>query len=267
MHAAATAVKWLQAYKLILLGDSAILDNQGNVISEFRSEAEVHKLIKAGVLTDGAALNALTAYALLKEMGPGRSVQPTTTESLPAELLTDGVGTILRMPFIIQSYSKPEHVGEETLIGMINDAFASRGKVLTPGYFGHDGIDKIYVDAEKTGGAVVKKMDDVAYMCKIFTHPDYRGNGLATQIMERINSDYENGFIWRTSISDENKETMGFYIHFVDKFFESDIQKLGKITDYAPIGDFMVFGVNMGKKSWDNLQSSVANLGKSMIKN
>ncbi|MBU1704738.1 MAG: hypothetical protein KJ922_05215, partial [Nanoarchaeota archaeon] len=188
--AAAELVKWLQAYKLIVLGNCPILDNTGQVISEFKSEAALNQMIKQGVINGGMALNAREAYAFLKAMGPGRTVQLTTPANLLKELVSDGAGTILRMPFIIQSYQSPEHFGTARLTDLINDAFASRGKRLSPGYFLDNGIIKLYVDAEKTGGAIVKQLEGVPYMCKLFTHPDFRGNGLASQIMERINADY-----------------------------------------------------------------------------
>lgn len=262
--AAAQLVKALQAYKLILLGNLPILDQWKNVISEIKSEAYLHQLIINGTISDGMALNAKQAYDLLREMGPGRSVQITTPANLLAELLTDGKGTILRQPFIIQSYSKPEHLGEDVLCKLINDAFASRGKKLADNYFTDDGIDKIYVDAEKTGGSVVKKLShDIGYMCKIFTHPDYRGNGLATELMERINSDYKNGFMWRTDAS--NNQSKGFYTHFVDKSGQNGLQKHGKFTGYEKIGKYLVFGVNMNKADWENLKGDIGNLPPTMI--
>ena len=270
--AAAALVKWLQAYKLIILGDKAILDTGGKTIPEIKSPDHLDDLLSKGVVGGGMALNAQEAYDLLRIMGPGRTVQITTPANLIAELLTDGAGTIIRMPFVIQSFFKPEHFsnnGRRDLTEMIDHSFTGRGQILVGNYWNGHPINqhpvvKIYADTEKTGGVVVRDLEGTAYICKLFTHPDYRGRGLATQIMERVVSDY-GGFMLRTKASPENKAEQEFYKKFIDKLKGNGLAKPGMVTDYQNAGNYLVVGVNIAPDKWDALKGKVASLPSTLI--
>ncbi len=274
--AAAALVKQLQAYKLILLGDKPILDANGELIKEIKSEAQLHKLLKEGTIKDGMAINAQEAYDLLKIMGPGRSVQITTPEDLIKELLSDGAGTMFRMPFIVQSYHKPEHVGKdgkELLTDKIDQAFADRGMALVPGYWdSHEinekaPIDRMYIDAPViTGGAVVRKLWDHAYMCKLFKEKGYRGSGLAKQLMDDIISD-QGCLFWRTGAEEGNVGNIEHYKAYVDNFKNSSLQKPGKVSTYEKVGEsYWVFAVNVYQYYWNLLKLQVSCLPQTLVK-
>ncbi len=267
--AAADLVKSLDAYKLILLGDTAIKDSKGDKISEIRSKVTLNKLIADNVIKDGMKLNALEAYQLLEQMGYGRSVQITTAENLVAELLTDGAGTIIRMPYIIQTYSRPEafskHHGIENITNLFNEGFVHRGEQLMENYWkGHSineshPINKIYVDAGKTSGAVMRDFYGIKIMCKLSTHPDIQGSGLGTQIMERIALDYPEGYMGRTKTEDNNS-SIQFYEKFLNSFKGNELHKAGMFTGAEKVKNYWIFGVNIDKDKFDQYKAKFANL-------
>ncbi|MBD3164494.1 hypothetical protein GF323_04790 [Candidatus Woesearchaeota archaeon] len=269
--AAAQVVKWLQAYKLMLLGDRAVEDNNGYTISEIKSEADLHQLITEGIIKDGMALNTQSAYELLKQIGPGRSVQITTPSDLLAELLTDGVGTIMRMPYIIQSYDQPEHLGENgklELTDIFNSAFLERGLALVTDYWeestlAEHPINRIYIEAQEwSGGMVVRQFDNMGYACKIATKPDYRGNGFATQAIERAVLDY-GGLIWRTGLN-ENNPSIDFYDKAIHKFKNNGIANPGMVTDSFEANGYKVYVINAQRDKVDVLVGTAAKLPNTM---
>ncbi len=202
-------VKYMQAKKLIVVGNMPVCDNDGNIIKSIYSELEFNKLVQQGVITGGMVNNGQDAYDLLKYLGPGHSVQLTSLKGdnegnikstgLLEEFLGDGSGTKICMPSVITTYPL-DVVDKSMLTDLINNIFSEQGKTLDEDYFGIVGSkdSSVYLDSLNQGGAISYPINDCEYLCKIFTHKDYEGLGIATSTIETVIGQ-KGKIAWRTS--------------------------------------------------------------------
>ena len=92
-----------------------------------------------------------------------------------------------------------------------------------------------------------------SYVDKLFTHPNYQGNGLAFQLLERISSDSD-GFMFRTS----DEGIKNFYEKVIEKFKKNGLKKEGRTSTVAKVGDYWVFGINMQADKYYGLLPLIA---------
>jgi acetylglutamate kinase len=203
-------VKYLGAKKLIMIGDKPILDQNNQIIKSIQSEAEFKSLVKHKIITGGMITNGEDAYDLLKYLGPGHSVQITALKSdtaghlkstgLLEEILGNGSGTKIILPHNISSYPL-EAIEIHELSEILNDIFSEKNEKLVPNYF--DMLKQknptIYLDPAKQGGAITYQINDFEYICKLFTHKDYEGLGIAKSTIDSIVMQ-KKAVVWRTSI-------------------------------------------------------------------
>ncbi|MFT4302954.1 MAG: hypothetical protein ACMXYG_00150 [Candidatus Woesearchaeota archaeon] len=251
-------VKFLQAKKLILLGDTPIYDSNGNIVKTVFSEIEFDKMVKNGIIKGGMITNGQEAYDLLNYLGPGHSVQITTlkysTEGIAStglleELIGDGSGTKLISPFVITSFPI-EAVDNVVLQKLVSEVFLEHGYYLVDNYFDiiKDKDITVYLDSLPQGGAITYPVDDFEYVCKLFTHKNYEGLGIATSILESIILQ-NNKVVWRSS----NESSIEKYKKMITHFD-------GKVINNGMYTIFMV-----GIDNVDSVYNSIISLPPTII--
>ncbi len=252
INAAASLVNYLDAQKLLVLIKGYVKDENYNRIPEL-TEIEARRMIREGIIDKGMALNIEEPLNMLT----GRTIQLIQTGEIPKELLTDdGIGTMIRMPFVIKSYSSFDHVDDmDMLKQLINKTYISVEKKVVDDYFSNIKPKMIYLDKDKTGGAIIRDLDGHPYACKIFKHPDFRGNGLASQIIEQAVNDF-GSLTGRADIN--NWETCKFYRNLIDGWDNTGKTPKGKITKAKEIGRYLIFGINVESDKWESIKQKVA---------
>ena len=267
-------VKILGSKKLIVVGDTPIHDKNDVVIRTINSELEFKKLIEDGTINGGAITNCREAFDLLKCIGYGSCVQITSlrdsagdsnfkSTGLLEELLGDGSGTQLIMPPLITSYPLVA-VDQKRLAALINGVFKkSLGKVLVDDYF--ESIKPkdptAYLDSQKKGGAIsyqIRLGDNqdcpkIEYLCKIFTHEDYEGMGIASSTINTILLQ-KGDTAWRASL--KNRDTINYYTKLVKRY--EDLGFAERNSEY------MVFGVGIPKELKDTAIKVIGEIQKTV---
>lgn len=266
---AAELVKYLNAKKMIILGDDPIKNREGGVIKAIYSELEAIKLIRNGTIKKAMIKNCKEAYELLNYLGPGHSVQITslkyTGEKLEStgileELLGNGSGTILLMPHIVTGY--PFHILDKAFLNFIeekiNTSFKDQKKFLVNTYFKK--ISKkdatLYLDPKHKGGAITYPIYGAEYMCKLFTDKDYEGLGLGTSIIEHIF--LQKGKVaWRTSV--KNKNAIKMYENIIAHYKRNDID-----TFITKKEKYKIFGIGVNEEDKENVIEFIYKLEKTL---
>jgi acetylglutamate kinase len=209
----AFVAKTLQSKKLILVGDMPVQNENGELIKIIGSELEFNRFVHDGTIQKGMKKNLEEAFEFL-HLGPGHSVQITKlgktmdghikSTGLLEELLGDGSGTMISVPYLITQYPI-KAVNKQHLTNMINGIFKEQKKKLVPGYF-DSLLEKdatIYLDSGNKGGAISYQFDGFEYICKLFTLKDYEGQGISKSIISMI-AMHKNSFAWRTSTTNSD---------------------------------------------------------------
>jgi len=237
----------LHAKKLILVGHTPIRSKNGQWISEILSEEEWQAKILSRDIPPGMARRVSAAFDILARLGPGHSVQITSPQTRPdnistgllEELLGNGSGTYIAIPPLITAYPL-EAIDLPWLFQTIQEAFLPLGKKLKPSYFesirSYDPI--VYLDSLRKGGAIVYLLEQVPYMCKLFTRQDYEGIGIGSTVIQTIMKHF-GGLCWRTSRT--NERATQFYEKIKDTYQGISCQTrsftiyfLGRARDLAP---------------------------------
>ena len=256
-------VKFLQAKKLVIVGDTPIRNKNGKIISAIYSELEFKQLVSSEVIEGGMITNGQESYELLNYLGPGHCVQITALKfvekhlestGLLEEILGDGSGTKLMTPSVITTYPL-NAVSTDFLTGLINDIFSEQSKKLCSGYF-KDLASKdstIYLDTLKAGGAITYPFHDTEYICKFFTHQDYTGIGIGTSVMEKMLLQ-KDSLVWRTSKT--NKDGISFYDKMIKHY--NGVKKAE--------GEYVVYGINVPKNRMNSMAKEISKFPKTFEK-
>lgn len=226
-------VRFLQTRKLIIVGDTPVLDHDGKIIKNIGSELEFKNLVNSGIVQGGMINNVEEAYKLLNYLGPGHSVQITSlkkkkkviesTGFLEELLTTEGSGTKIDIPSIITAKPLLEN-DKPILYDLINNAFSAKNKKLVENYF--DTISSkgatVYLDETKNGGAITYPLDSFEYICKLFVKKGYEGLGIAKSLINNIYLQKKK-VAWRFCKDNENGN--GFYNDIINKYggFSADV--------------------------------------------
>lgn len=263
----AELVKFLQAKKLIIIGEKPITESDGKIIKQIYSEIEFIKLTRNGTIKKSLINSGREAYDMLNYMGPGHSVQITSlhfsgdklqSTGLLEELLGNGSGTILLIPHVVTGY--PLKVLKRKFLEMIEEkinlSFKPQKKKLVKKYFNM--VSKkdatLYLDPKINGGAVSYIVDDFEYMCKLFTDKNYEGLGLGTSIIEHIFLQKGN-IVWRTSV--KNKETVKFYKKIIEHYQRNEVNAFA-----AKKENYWIFGIGIKDEKKEKTINKIARLRK-----
>ncbi len=258
--------KYLQAKKFIILGDKPILNNAGEIIPAIYSENEFLSLVNHGVIGGGMVTNGTEAFDLLNYLGPGHSVQLTKLKEyleggigstgLLEELIGNGSGTKLSVPYIVTSYPLGAF-NVSDLNSEIDEILEDYSMRLLYGYFDQIPEDPtIYFASNHVGGAVTYPMEvqgtGFEYLCKIFTHKNYEGLGIATSVIEAVLDD-KDVIVWRTSST--NKCNIDKYSRILAHYDETPVVS----------GDFTVFSIGLQQKDKEKVAAYVSSLPRTLV--
>lgn len=263
-------VKFLQAKKLIILGEQPILNKEGKVIKSIHSEVEFIRLVRNGTIKKGMIRSGNEAYDLLNYLGPGHSVQITSLKfsknadeklestGLLEELLGNGSGTILLMPHIVTGY--PIKNMNKKFLSLIREkidnSFKDQEKKLVDNYFKN--IVKrdatLYLDPKIKGGAITFPIEDTEYMCKLFTDKDFEGLGLGTSIIEHIYLQ-KDSLAWRTSV--KNKQAIKMYDNLINYYIKND-----KPAFMIKKKKYKIYGIGIKEENIKKIAEFIENLEK-----
>ncbi len=263
-------VKFLQAKKLIILGDTPVKNVEGDIISTINSELEFKKLVQDGTIKGGMIKNVEEAYDLLKYLGPGHCVQISSLKfnngddivsstGLREELLGDGNGTQIWEPFVITSYPL-NAVSPFDIKNSIDEVFIKElGKKLKKDYIDIISPENptIYLTSKKAGGAISYKIDGCEYLCKIFIDKDYSGLGLGTSIMDTIILQ-KGPLCWRASV--KNEGGIIFYDKIETQYKNKGIAAFSKVS-----GDYKVYIIGLPEEKSHNIIRQVVNIPATLI--
>lgn len=229
---AAALVKALGSIKLIILGDTPVRAGE-EIVRTIFSPHDLERMIAEGIITRGMVTNLRTAFDLLNDLGPGHTVQITTLKQkngdvstgLLEELFGDGSGTKIMLPPLVTPCPFSTFNEEELkqVYDMINAAFETQHKKLTPDYF-HTLAKKkevtVYLAAGKRGGAItypLPGLPDCEYVCKLFRNRGYEGLGVGTGIMERLYL-HKKRVVWRVSEPANEQGPLRFYRTLIEHY-------------------------------------------------
>lgn len=263
-------VKFLQAKKLIILGEKPLMNKEGALIKAIYSEIEFIRLIRNGTIKKGMIRSGNEAYDLLNYLGPGHSVQITSLKfsnnedetllstGLLEELLGNGSGTILLMPHIVTGY--PIKKMDKKFLGIIrekiNQSFKDQKKFLVDEYF-KDVMKKdatLYLDPKHKGGAITYPIEGAEYMCKLFTDKDFEGLGLGTSIIEHIYLQ-KGALAWRTSV--KNKQAIKMYDGIINHYLKNE-----KPAFMTKRSKYKIYGINVKEEHIKEVINYVENVKK-----
>ncbi len=214
----------LHAKKLIFVGHTPICFKDGRCITEIWPEEVWLEKIRRREITPAMARRVRSAFDILSRLGPGHSVQITRPQlrgdgvstGLLEELLGNGSGTYIALPPQITVYPLMA-MDQEWLFHMIDEAFRVYGRRLRSDYFDsiRDKTPLVYLDSLRKGGAIVYRLEEAPYMCKLFTRQDYEGIGIGSTVIRTIYRHF-GGLCWRTSKTNERNHT--FYLRLLDEY-------------------------------------------------
>jgi len=268
---AAELLKYMRAKKLVLIGDTPVKE-EGKVITDINSQLDWDFLVRTGIVDGGMITNGYTGFDAIKTLGPGHYVHiisleqeedsgKVTSVGLAKELLGDGSGTQISIPPLMSSYSM-ETVDCDLVYDIMEEVFSEKGKHVVGTYF--DGLESrdptIYLDAmheEPHGGAVGYDLggefEGVEYLCKIFTHKDYEGLGIArAAITAAVKSTGSIAF----RVCKDNKDAVCAYERIIEHMPSSDS---------VDCGDYRVMSVGVDPEMRSSLYQNVAAMEKTVV--
>lgn len=243
----------LDAKKLIILGDTPILNKNGEIIKTLTSRDEFNGFVQDGTIQGGMVVNGRNGFDTLDYLGSDCSVQITAlvekenivSTGILEELLGNGSGTKLTIPSEVSAFSL-DAVDYRILKYMINNSFSIYKQVLADNYFEivAPRNPDVYIDEKERGGAITYHINspqvNFEFMCKLFKQPGYDGLGIGTSLIYHILRE-KGGLVWRC---DKNKVKE---LKFYDKIIEHYNGLRGDSEKYA------MFAIGIEKEKKDDV--------------
>lgn len=243
----------LEAKKLIIIGDTPILDKDGILIKTLFSRDEFNELVQDGTIQGGMIVNGRNGFDTLDYLGSDCSVQITSlvedenvvSTGILEELLGNGSGTKLTIPSDVASFN-PGEVDYKILKYMINNSFSIYKQELVDNYFEIVAPRKpnIYIDEKERGGAITYHINspqvNFEYMCKLFKQQGYDGLGIGTSLIYHILRE-KSSLSWRCDRK-KSKEL---------KFYDKIIEHYNGVR--ADIENYVMFAIGIDKDKKDNV--------------
>jgi acetylglutamate kinase len=198
-HAVAALVKTLQPYKIIFLTETGgLLDDKGEVISTLNLASDRDRLMSAGWITGGMRVKIDQIQALLDDLPLTSSVSITSPEGLSQELFTHaGAGTLIRRGEKLLTETDKAAVDWPRLEQLIAASF---GRKPVADYWTSLDFDRLFVTENYRAGAVISRLDGIAYLDKFAVLEEARGEGLARAVWQAM-IDYAPYLYWRSKSS------------------------------------------------------------------
>jgi GNAT superfamily N-acetyltransferase len=261
INVAKELVKWLQALKLIVVGNRPLRIQDPHLIFKTYSELEFQKMVYQGILPPDLSAYMREGFDLLKYLGPNHSMQITSlsysegkiqSTGLLEELIGNGSGIKLVIPPVITAYPF-NIVRRDLLLKMANQSFSSQGRELVDEYFEHimDKNPTVYLDFQEKGGAITYPIKESEYLCKLFTLSDYEGLGIGSSIIETVIMQKQR-LAWRTSLS--NQQAVDWYGKLIQEYE-------GISENHEP---YMIYGIGIPQHAWKKVIQQIINIPATM---
>jgi hypothetical protein len=262
INVAKELVKWLQALKLIVVGNRPLSVQDPQLIFKTYSELEFQKMVYQGVLPPDLSAYMREGFDLLKYLGPNHSMQITSlsyregklqSTGLLEELIGNGSGIKLVIPPVITAYPF-NVVKRDLLLQMANQSFSGQGREIINGYFEHirDKNPTAYLDSQEKGGAITYPIKDSEYLCKLFTLSDYEGLGIGSSIIETVIMQKQR-LAWRTSLT--NQQAVDWYGKLIQEY-----QGISEKHD-----PYMIYGIGIPQQAWKKVVQQIVSIPATMI--
>ena len=250
----------LEAKKLIIIGDTPILDKNGIIIKTLCSREEFNDFVQDGTIQGGMIVNGRNGFDTLDYLGSDCSIQITSlvedenvvSTGIIEELLGNGSGTKLTIPSEVGLFNLDE-VDYRILKYMINDSFSIYKQALVENYFEIVTPRKpnIYVDEKERGGAITYHINspkvNFEYLCKLFKQSGYDGLGIGTSLVYHMVRE-KGSLAWRCD-KDKFKEL---------KFYDKVIEHYNGIREDN--GKYVMFAIGIEKEKKDNVFKIINNI-------
>jgi bifunctional N-acetylglutamate synthase/kinase len=196
----------VQPMKIIFLVDSGgLLDANGDVIDSINLITDYDHLMAQEWVHSGMRVKLAEIKRLLDDSPPSTSVSITTPTKLIRELFTHGgAGTLVRMGERIVRVTDKAAVDSDRLAELLETSF---GRRLQPGWWDAFAMDSLIVSESYRGAALMRLLDDFAYLDKFAVEEAARGEGTARTVWDELVRSYP-VFFWRSRM--ENPIN-GFY--------------------------------------------------------
>jgi len=243
----------LEAKKLIIIGDTPIIDKYGTIIKTLFSRDEFNELVQDGTIQGGMIINGRNGFDTLDYLGSDCSVQITSlvedenivSTGILEELLGNGSGTKLTIPSDVGSFNIDE-VDYKILKYMINNSFSIYKQILVDNYFEIVAPRKpnVYIDEKERGGSITYHINspqvNFEYLCKLFKQQGYDGLGIGTSLIYHILRE-KSSLAWRC----DRKKIIEL------KFYYKIIEHYNGVRE--DIGKYAMFAIGIDKDKKDNV--------------
>lgn len=199
--ATAVLVERLRPSKVILLNEAGGLrQRDGDLISYINLRLDGERLSASGKLSRAVAAELRRASTFLADLPPRTVLQVTSPSSLLRELFTQrGGGTLLKKGRALEVHEGLAGLSRSRMRKLIERSF---GRKLARDYFGARRqrvapIRSVIADPNYRGVAIVREIEDLAYLDKFAVRPEARGEGIAIDLWEMIVSRHP-AFFWRS---------------------------------------------------------------------
>lgn len=198
----------LQPDKFIMLTNvPGVLDEDKQVISVLNDTQHIDALIEDGTISAGMIPKVESAMGVLRELPQDSSVVITNPQQLVRELFThEGGGTLLRHGDAITHLPSVEAVDQEAVRGLIETSF---GKQLVDNYFETlpEEAEIFITDRGYRGLAIVLPSEHgPAYLDKLAVRPEYGGQGIGDEIVDKVLESHPEGVYWRVRKDNKSLE-------------------------------------------------------------
>ena len=184
----------LESRKVVFLSTSAGLEREGvPPISVVNLSTDYERLLGASMLTRQHASLLRHGKQLLDQTPHRMTVTVVNPLQLLRELFTiNGAGTLIRKGSRIERHDDFSGVDRPRLRGLIESAF---GKLLVDGALDR-GIERLYVEENYLGAALMTTTPVGAYLTKFAVDRQAQGEGIGGDIWSVMTRDYPS-FFWR----------------------------------------------------------------------
>jgi len=179
----------LEPMKIVFLSATGgLLNGEGSPMTSINLASDYEDLLAAKWLHSGMRLKIEEIHGLLKDAPLSTSVSITSPTGLVRELFTHGgAGTLVRRGEHIQKYDKKHDIDGVRVVELIESAFSRQ---LHQHWFDNLDLVSSYISDSYRAGAIITRLNGVAYLDKFAVMEDARGEGLARVVWRAMIADY-----------------------------------------------------------------------------
>lgn len=179
----------VQPMKIIFLaGVGGLLGEDEKAIESINLASDYDHLMAQDWVHSGMRLKLAEIKRLLDDTPLSTSVSITTPSGLVKELFTHGgSGTMVRRGELITTETDKRSMDGGQVVKLVEEAF---GRTLNEGWWEGLDLDIAYLSESHRAGALIARIEDIAYLDKFAILEDARGEGLARTVWAHLVADH-----------------------------------------------------------------------------